>query len=164
MAAETGFLINGTIYEVPSLYSLDNDECVILFDYCGIVQEDFSPLDGEAEEETDARNEKQMRHPGFWVALMHISYRRAHRELKDAKIKAIVGKLNRQDAVVIGDDSEEDEDGVPLASTSEQHGSSLSGSLENESSSGQQPVSSGSGSTDDSDRPEETLAATGALR
>lgn len=166
MAAETetGFLIDGTIYEVPPLDSLDGDECLVFFDYCGLVQEDFAPLADETEEETDDRNQKQMRHPGFWLGLMHIAYRRKHRELKDAKVKALIGKTNRLEALsVLGAEETEDPE-VPLGSTSEPDESSPRSSPVNESSSEPLPVSSGLDSTTDSDRQDATLAPTTASR
>jgi hypothetical protein len=164
VAAETGFLIDGTIYEIPTLDSLDGDECMVFFDYCGMVQEDFAPLEDESENETNDRNEKQMRHPGFWLALMHIAYRRKHRELADAKVKALIGRTNRLDALSTMGVEEEDDESVPLALTSVPDGSSPNGSPESESSSGPQPVSSGNGSTNGSDPQDAIPAATGALR
>lgn len=164
MAAETGFLINETLYEIPTLDSFDGDECVILFDYCGIVQEDFVPLEDETEDETNARNQKQMKHPGFWLALMHIAYRRKHRELKDEKIRQLIGGVNRMEALSTLGEPEAEGDVVPPASTSEQPASSPSGSLENDSSNVPKPVNGGNGSTNGSDDPAVTLAATGTIR
>lgn len=165
MAAETGFLIDGTIYEVPTLDSLDGDECMVFFDYCGLTQEDFAPLEGESKDETDARNEKQMRHPGFWLSLMHIAYRRKHRELKDAKVKQLIGQTNRLDALsALAADEPEEAGEVPLGSTSEPDASSLSGLPANAISIVPPPVSSGDASTNGSDEPGVTLGVTGALR
>lgn len=164
MAAETGFLINNEVYEVPTLDSLDNDECVLLFEYSGLVQEDFVPLEDESEEETNERNQGQMKHPGFWKALMHIAYRRKHRELKDQKIRQLVGSVNRMDALSGLGDADAEGDAVPPASTSEQPVSSPSGSLENENSNAPQHVNGGSGSTNGSDDPAVTPVATGTIR
>lgn len=166
MAAETGFLINETLYEVPTLDSLDNDECLILFDYSGVVQEDFAAQEDETEEETSERNQKLMRHPGFWLGLMHIAYRRKHRELKPDKVKALIGRVNRYEAMssLAGGEDEVEVDDNPPASTSEPEESSLSGSLVNGNSTGLSPASSGSDSTIGSGQPDEIPEATGDSR
>ena len=164
MAAETGFDINGTVYEVPTLDSLDNDECVILYEYSGLVQEDFVPLAEESEEETQERNQAQMKHPGFWKALMHIAYRRQHRELSDKKVKELVGRVNRMVALAALGAEVEEVDGVPPALTSEPPGSSPNDSLENDSLSVNSSVSGGDGSTNDSDPRDVTRALTGTIR
>lgn len=164
MAAETGFDINGTVYEVPTLDSLDNDECVILYEYSGLVQEDFIPLADETEEETQERNQAQMKHPGFWKALMHIAYRRQHRELTDKKVKELVGKVNRMEALAaLGSDVEEADDSPPVL-TSEPPESSQSDSLENDSLNVKPSVNGGDGSTNGSDALAVTPVPTGTIR
>jgi hypothetical protein len=165
VAAETGFLINDSLYEVPTLESLDNDECVILFDYSGLVQEDFVPLPDETEQETNERNQRQMKHPGFWKALMHIAYRRRHRDVKDDKVKALIGTVNRLGALsTLAAPEPEDGEAVPPALTSEQHESSPSGSLENATLNEQPPVNGGNGSTTGSAGQDATPALTGTGR
>jgi hypothetical protein len=133
VAAETGFNIDGTVYEVPQLGSLTNGERRVLYDYAGVVEEDFFPLEGETEEETETRSHGLMRHPGFWPGLMHIAYRRAHAGIKDAKIKQLIDDVSFVDAMsTMGGAQEEDGDGEsPPASTSEQQASSPNSSLEN---------------------------------
>jgi hypothetical protein len=77
VAAETGFTIDGEIYESPGLGdSLDMDEYQILYDYSKITIDDIVAAPDETDDEKDARLAKYD-NPGFIRAMMHIAYRRA---------------------------------------------------------------------------------------
>lgn len=166
MAAETGFLIDGTIHEVPALGSLTNGERRILYDYAAVVEEDFFPLDGETEEETETRSHGLMRHPGFWPGLMHIAYRRAHPGIKDAKIKQLIDDANFAEAMsTMGNTQEEDGEGDgPPAPTSEPTESSERSSLENENSPTPNTGPDGNGSTNGSGEADSLPSPTTASR
>lgn len=165
MAAETGFQIDGTIYEVPSFATLDLDERYILFDYCKLTQEDFLPQEGETEEEHDERVSGLMKHPAFWPALQHIAYRREHRDLAEKKIKQLIADANRDLVASVtvmstmraraGD--EDGEDAIPPASTTEPDESSSTSSVDLD-------ASSGGASTSASDEAASVLATTGTTR
>ena len=95
MAAENGFKINGEIYEVPTLDSLDLDERYILYDYTTLAAEDFAAEEGESEDETIARVTPLFKHPGWWPALQHIAYRRKHKdEMSDTRMKKLILAAN----------------------------------------------------------------------
>ena len=72
---ESGFVIDGVVYEVPGLDTLTMDEAQVLYDYSGLGLEDFAQSADETEEETKAR-ERLFRNPGLMRALMHIAYKR----------------------------------------------------------------------------------------
>jgi len=90
MAAETGFLIEGTIYEVPGLESFTMDEAQILYDNSGLTLEDFS--DDEADVKT------RMKNPGLMRSLMEIAYRRGNPHLKPQQVKDLIGSVNQIDS------------------------------------------------------------------
>ena len=95
MAAENGFKINGEIYEVPTLDSLNLDERYILYDYTTLAAEDFAAEEGESEDETIARVTPLLKHPGWWPALQHIAYRRKHKdEMSDTRMKKLILAAN----------------------------------------------------------------------
>jgi hypothetical protein len=152
VAAETGFMIDGTVYEVPTLDSLTMGERRVMFELSGITQEDFVREADESEDEHDARLAKLMRHPGFMESLMHVAYQRGNPTVKPGKVKMVVEGTNYLEAVsgMTGDDDEEEE-AVPLALTSEPDRSSEKSSLENESSTKDSSETSGNGSESASD-------------
>jgi hypothetical protein len=133
VAAETGFTIDGTIYEVPDLESLRMGERHILFDLCGYVQEDLVAEDGETEEAHRRRVQKIMRHPGFMEAWMLIAYLRGKPGVSREEAQRVISETNYLSAVAtMGDDEEE----VPLASTTEPAEASGSGPVVSSNSSG----------------------------
>lgn len=141
MAAESGFTIDGAVYEEVTVDDLDTDERFILYEYAKITQEDFAGPEGEADEERAARVAALIRHPGFWPAMWHCAYRRAHPDKDFAAIRAIVGKTKFVEAM---ETFGEEDDAVPPALTTEPDGSSEKSSVvKNE--------SSGDGSTNGSD-------------
>ena len=152
MAAETkesGFVIDGVVYEVPGLDTLTMDEAQVLYDYSGLGLEDFAQSDNETEEETRAR-ERLFRNPGLMRALMHIAYQRKHTKLPASQIRRLVGAANVLDALQ-GLVTEAPEDEIPLGSTSEPSKPSSSGSLGNDSSTPPSSVTGGNGSPNGSD-------------
>jgi hypothetical protein len=151
VAAETesGFVIDGVVYEVPGLDTLTMDEAQVLYDYSGLGLEDFAQSDNETEEETKAR-ERLFRNPGLMRALMHIAYQRKHSKLPASQIRRLVGAANVLDALQ-GLVADAPEDEIPLASTSEPNKPSSSGSLENDSSTPPSSVTGGNGSPNGSD-------------
>lgn len=155
MAAETGFNIDGTLYELPTLDSFTMDEAQIMYDYSGLSLEDFAEPEEETAEQA-AERVRRFRNPGFLRALMHIAYRRQHPKLADGEIRQLVGSANLIDALKdLADDGETD--AGPPALTSAPGGSSPSGS---DVSSG----SSGGGSTSDSAPLAALLTATTTTR
>jgi hypothetical protein len=148
--AETGFLIDGKVYGIPSWDSLNLNEEEVLYDLCGLVQEDFMPAEGESDEEHEERLTGLMKRPKFWAALMQIAYQRGNPDAKPGDVKLVIGKTNRLDAMsAMGKPEKETPEG-PLASTSEPNESSPSGSLENENSARPSPENSGSDATNGS--------------
>lgn len=114
---ESGFLIGDRRYEIPSVDSLDMDEAEIMYERCGLVQEDFVPLEDETEEETRKRRIELTRHPGFVRALVEIAYRRGHPKEDPAKVRAIAGSVNRIQALtdLVESAGEEEDDAGPPA-------------------------------------------------
>lgn len=164
-AETTGFLIDGKVYELPTLDSLTLDEGEILYERSGLVQEDFGR---EADEDNDAyedRVSKLMRHPGFWASLMQIAYQRGNPTAKAAHVKLVLGRTNRLEALsALAGADEEDADETPLGLTSEPHEASLNDSLESDNSTKDSNATSGNAITNDSDEPDDPPAATTALR
>lgn len=155
MAAETGFTIDGELYELPSIDTFTMDEAQVLYDYCGLTLEDFVEQQDETPEESEAR-ERRFKNPGLLRSLMHIAYQRKHQKQNPSRVKALIGQANIITALEhLNEDVEED--AVPLASTTEPKPSS-------ERSSAGRSESSGSGSTDASDAPGSVPASTGTSR
>lgn len=158
MAAENeaGIEINGELHEVPTLDSLDMDEAQVLYDYSGLVIEDFVQVPGEEEEERQAR-EARFRNPGLMRALMHIAYQRANRDLKPAKVRELVGKANMLAAAASLAAGQVEDEESPLASTTEQEQLSQRSSVEPK-------TPSGSDSPTGSDQQDATLGPIGTGR
>lgn len=159
MSEEQGlaFRIGGREYPSPDLDSLTMLERRVMYDLCGIIQEDFAPQDDETETEHDERVGKLTRHPGFLESLMHIAYQREHPELSRAKVEAVIGSTNYLEALEAWTDSAEEADVIPLALTSppDEPSSSLTDS---------KPERSGPSSTTGTDEPADALSHTGTLR
>jgi hypothetical protein len=147
---ESGFVIDGVVYEVPGLDTLTMDEAQVLYDYSGLGLEDFAQSADETEEETKAR-ERLFRNPGLMRALMHIAYQRKHTKLPSSQIRRLVGAANVLDALQGLTTAEPEADEIPLASTSEPNKPSSSGSLENDSSTPPSNETGGNGSPNGSD-------------
>jgi hypothetical protein len=133
VAAETGFMIDDKLYELPSLDTLTMDELQVLYDYAGITLEDFAEPDDETPEETRER-ERRLGNPGLTRALMHIAYQRGNPQVRAAKVKQLIGSANVIEALAHLGDVEADAD--PPALTTEPEPSSPNGSVVSNESSG----------------------------
>lgn len=157
MAAETGFTIDGTHCEMPSLNSFTMDESQVLYDYSGLIVEDFAPAEdsvpnADGEYELDDEQARKMKNPGFMRALLHIAYQRKHPKMNPAKVKGLVGAVNMLDLLEqIAAGQEGKDDAVPLASTNTPDVSSLN-------STDGSSVSSGNGSVESSESQDAPLA------
>ena len=155
MAAETksGFLIEGTIYPMPELDSLNMGEAQILYDLSGITIEELAPAENETVDERTERVMARLRNPGFWRATMCIAYMRAHATVKTAQVVKLIDGINQLEAreTLAGDDDQSED---PLALTTPPGGQSPS----------DPPTSNGSSGSDSqngSDPPADPLARTG---
>ena len=165
MAAETGLLIDGQIYEMPDPSSFTIDECQVLYDYSGLTIEDFVPLDGETDEEHDDRLDQMMRNPGVKKTLLHVAYQRGNPKVPASRVKYLVGNANWIAPFETLPDIEKDEEpDVPLASTSEPSEASPRSSLENDDSPAPTNETNGNGSPTDGSEPADTQPGTGVLR
>lgn len=138
MAAENDntmrFQIDGTEYVIPPLDDMDMYEWQIIYDYTGLVLEDFAPAADRADEQVDGGEdgplEKARQHrisaPAFMTALLHIGYRRSHPNEKPDAIKKLVGATKRMRVLeAMADSVDEGEAPTPLESTPEPEPSSL---------------------------------------
>lgn len=164
MAAETGFLIDGTIYEVPSLMSLEMAEIELLYKASGCGLEDFVQGADEDDEDYERRVDKMIRQPGVMRSLMEIAYQRGNPTLRPERVAETIRRTNYMEAISTmsaDDDGEPEDDPVPLALTPPPVEPSQSGSDESSSSSAATSETSGNDSTRDSDEPVDAPATTG---
>lgn len=135
------------------------DESQIMYDYCGIVIEDFAPLMDEADDaDRAAQMEERLKNPGFVRALLHISYQRANPRASSDEIRRFFGSMTRNEAMerfteIVGELEEEGDDSPPELTT-EPDRSSLRSSVTNSDSFGES-------STTSSDEPDGQAATTG---
>jgi hypothetical protein len=136
------FKIDNAEYEIPALDDLDMDEWQILYDYTGLILDDFAPQEDEDEERDRMRRTSQ---PGFTRAMLHIGYRRANPELKPDAIRQVTGSAKLLHVLeAMGESASEEDEAAPLASTTEHAPSSSSGSVDfNGNESKTSPTSSG---------------------
>ena len=101
MAAETesGFLIDGTVYEIPALWDLTMSERRLLFELAGYTQEEFLREDDETDDEHEARVEKMLRHPGYVETLMIVAYQRGNPDVKPGKVRLVIDRTSYADAI-----------------------------------------------------------------
>lgn len=122
MAAENDgkvtFELEGNSYEFPDVLDLDIDEWVVVYEYSGLVLDDFAPKE-DAEEE--AERVQRLRHPGFMKAMAHIAYQRANPKKTKSTVKTLMGgvKLVPLLESVEGGPEEPGDDGDPPTPTSE---------------------------------------------
>lgn len=157
MAAETGFLIDEKLYDVPGLETFTMDEAQLLYDYSGLGLEDFMAPDEDETDDERRRREKALRNPGLLRALMHVAFQRGNPTMKPVRVRELIGKVNLVAAMEALGAGEEDDDASPPASTSEPEQSSPS----------EWPASSessGGGSTNGSDPPDAQPTPTGTSR
>jgi hypothetical protein len=136
--AETlNFKIGDIKYEIPPLDDLDMDEWQIIYDYSGLVFNDFAPapdradesIDGDEDGPLETERQRRISTPAFTTALLHIGYRRSHPTAKPEAIRKIAGatkRLSYLEAVsgALGDSG----DALPPALTPELAPQSPSGS------------------------------------
>lgn len=138
------------------------DEAKIMYDYCGIVIEDFAPLLDDADPTEAAladELEQRLKNPAFTTAMLHISYRRANPRASDSKLRRFFGSMDRTEAMelfveISGLDQETDEEDPTKEPTTEPDASSPKSSAESS-------ESSGATSTMSSDEPDESPEITG---
>lgn len=165
MAAETGFLIDGTIYEVPTLLSLDMAERRVMFEDSGYIQEDFLWEQDEDDDAYEERVGKLMRHPGVMEALMHIAYQRGNPTVKRETVRMIVEKTPYLEAISTMEAAvEPEEDAVPLELTTPLDEPSLSEPSSSKPLSEPTTDSGGTASMNDSDQPAVTPIPIGTTR
>lgn len=106
-SASVKFKIGEDEYEIPPIDDFDMDEWQLVYEYASLVLEDFAPVE---DEEAEKERTRRVGQPAFMRSLLHIGYRRAHPEVKDAEIKEITGhaKLTR-----LFEDAVEDDAGPP---------------------------------------------------
>lgn len=124
MAADTHnlkFKIDDVEYDWPMLDDLDMDEWEILYEYTGLILDDFAPKEDEAEEKD---RERRIGQSGFIKAILHIGYQRANPELKPDAVKRVIGKAKLTRVLTDMAESVPEEDETPLASTTEPEPSS----------------------------------------
>ncbi len=153
---DLAFVIDGVEYPSPGIETFDMGERRVMFDLCGIVQEDFAREEGETEDEHDERVRQLVRHPGFMEALMHIAYARGNPGLKRAKVQEVIDHTNYNEAIEKWGQVEEGDDSPPDLSSQSEH-SRPSESRPSSSSEG-----SGSLSSNGSDAPDKIPAPIGA--
>jgi hypothetical protein len=170
VAAETGFTIEGRIYEEVTLDGLDTDERFLLYEYSRLRQEDFMSAEDESDVEHLARITELTKHPGFWPALWHCAYRRGNPQVacavgekNFADVRKIIGRCKFTDVMETLGELEEEQD-VPLAPTSEPQNRSESSSLEKTNSPAPTTTTHGSDSQNDSDQAVEDPPPITALR
>jgi hypothetical protein len=148
------FVIDGREYLAPDLDSLNMGERRVMYDLCGIVQEDFAPQDGETADEHDVRIAKLTRHPGFMEALMHIAYQRGNPTDTRVKVQKVIESTNYLESIEAWAEAEDGEAPSPLALTTEPAPASSTGSAGSS-------ESSGEGSRTRTGEPVATLQRTG---
>lgn len=158
MDAETNSELRRPESLVPmSEYTMD--EAQIMYDYCGIVIEDFAPFADEDSEDAALAEEleNRLKNPGFTKALLHVSYQRANPRVSEAKIRRFFGTMDRVEAMErfleLVPDEQEDEAGPPASTTEPEQSSQKSSVTSSE--------SSGPTSTPSSDPPADLPATTG---
>jgi len=127
------FRIGDEEYEIPPIDDFDMDEWEIVYDYSGLVLDDFAPVEDETQEQARQRRTAQ---PALMRALLHIGYRRTHPEAAVADVKKITGAAKLARIFEVGDDA-----GPPDLTTAQESAPESSPSDSGSESSGS-PVSS----------------------
>lgn len=105
--ADSGFLIDGLRYEVPSLDSFNMGEAKILYKCSGLALEDFAV--DERDPEARDRLAANIRNPGFIEALMVVAYLRGNGGMSEARAMSVIQNANLVQAIesfvdsVVGD-------------------------------------------------------------
>ena len=148
MPDESGFVIDGRTYPVPTLDTFTMDEAQVLYDYAGLALEDFGPAHPSwPKEEQDAHEAgvlHKAKNPAFKRALVHVAYARGNPTESLATVRAIAGNVNILEATLAlfgGDD-----DNPPVTTDSQNEPESENGSSQTS-----RQSDSGSPSSNDSD-------------
>lgn len=115
MAAETGFKIDGKLYEHP-FHTWDLDDAQELFDRAGLTIEDWViTRDPETDKEEAQRISEKFRNPRVIRVLAAIAYWKEHKDVPFEEILKLVGPVRFVDIweSLAGDDAD------PPASTTE---------------------------------------------
>lgn len=159
---ESGFLIDGKHYPIPTLDSFNMDEAQILFDYSGLALEDFVPAHPELSDDERATYEaeqlRKVRNPAFKRALLHVAFQRGNPQAQPAQVRQVVGAVNLLDATVALLAGDDDEEHSPATESSPSEPSKPSGSETPSERSG-----SGRTSPTGSDEQDGILASTGTF-
>lgn len=95
---ESGFVIDGESYAIPTLDSLDLDEERLLYLYADCVVQDFVPVHPDWDEETKKAHEfmlaQRVRNPSLKRALALIAYRRKHPDVDEDLMLNAIGRVN----------------------------------------------------------------------
>jgi len=152
-----GIEIRGSKYPLPTLDTVTLAEERVLFVYADCVVRDFIPAHPDATDEEKAAYAqlqlRKIRNPDFKRCLAQISYRRSHPDAEDAAAWEAAGDANALEtdiAMLWGDDPD------PPAETSQKQPESETSTSEHSSS-----TDSGRSTTNGSERPDESPAATG---
>lgn len=94
---ESGFVIDGESYAIPTLDSLTLDEERLLYLYADCVVQDFASPHPDWSDEDKNRYEymlsERVRNPNLKRALAHIAYHRKHPDMSDEEILDAIGKV-----------------------------------------------------------------------
>lgn len=141
MAADSGFEIDGTTYEVPSLDTFNMDESQVLFDYAKLALEDFvDPHPDLTETEKEAflaERAEKLKNPALLRSLAHVAYQRGNPDVKAADVRVLMGKQNSVSILADFLAGGEGDDSLPPVSTTEPEQPSPSEVVSNTSSSGE---------------------------
>lgn len=93
---ESGFLVGGRIYPIPTLETFNMQEARVLYDYSGLTLEDFVPPDPDVDdvEEKAAELAVKTKNPAFLMALLHIALQRGNQDWKPEKVKKLTEQSN----------------------------------------------------------------------
>lgn len=115
--ADSGFIIDGLHYEVPSLDSFNMDEAQVLYDLSRLTLEDFAV--DEDDPAAAAKLHENIKNPGFVRTLMTVAYMRGNRGISRSKAEAVIGGSNLFEALKQFGESVEADAGPPEVSRSE---------------------------------------------
>jgi hypothetical protein len=128
VAAETiRFKIEDQEYDVPEVDDLDMDEWQVIYDYSGLILDDFAPI--EDDDDAEQARTRRLAQPAFTTAMLHIGYQRAHPKMKAVDIKALVSGAKMLHILEQFGESTSEDDAVPPASTTEPTKSSPASSV-----------------------------------
>lgn len=134
------FVIDGVDYEAQPLSSFNMRERRVMFDLCGLVEEDFLRGEDETDDDHKERVHRLTRHPGFMEAMMTVAYWREHPTMTIEKVRSLVETTNYKEAISKWA-SADDADDPTQAPTSAPEGSSPKSTSSSSSRSGTDSVS-----------------------